>query len=139
MVLAVAMLNRIKLDELWVALGTGSNFRYIPIHELASTMDSRICTTLPVFHALTGCDTISPFGGRGKKIAWSTWKVYPEATDAFEELLLMQDEISNHAMSVLERFVALLNDRTNDNMRVNDARKQLFTQKSRSLENLPPT
>ena len=113
--------------------------RYTPIHELAAAMDPRICATLPVFHALTGCDTTSSLGGRGKKTAWSTWKVYPRATDTFEELLLMQDEISNHAMSVLERFVVLLYDRTNDNMRVNDARKQLFTQKSRSLENLPPT
>ena len=90
-------------------------------------MDPRICATLPVFHALTGCDAVSSFGGRGKKTAWSTWKVYLEATGTFEELLIMQDEISNHAISVLERFAVLPYDCTNDNMRVNDARKQLFT------------
>ena len=122
-----------------LVLDQTSGIIYIQIHELASAMDPRICTTLPVFHAFTGCDTVFSFGGRGKKNAWSTWKVYPEATDAFEDLLLMQDEISNHAMSVLERFVVLLYDCTNDNMRVNDARKKLFTQNSRSLENLPPT
>ena len=42
-------------------------------------------------------------------------------------------------MALLERFVVLLYDRTSDIMNVNNARKQLFTQKSRSLENLPPS
>ena len=42
-------------------------------------------------------------------------------------------------MALLERFVVLLYDRTSDIMNVNDASKQLFTQKSRSLENLPPS
>ncbi len=51
----------------------------------------------------------------------------------------MEDDISDSLMSVLERFVVLLYDRTSDQVSVNDARKQLFTQKSRSLENLPPT
>ena len=42
-------------------------------------------------------------------------------------------------MSVLKRCVDLLYDRTSDQVSVNNARKLLFTQKSRSLENLPPT
>ena len=29
-----------------------------------------------MFHALTGCDTVSFFGGTGKKTAWGGWKVY---------------------------------------------------------------
>ncbi|MGH0155330.1 UNVERIFIED_CONTAM: hypothetical protein FKN15_029328 [Acipenser sinensis] len=33
----------------------------------------------------------------------------------------------------------LLCDRTSDTMEVSEARKQLFMQKSRSLENIPPT
>ena len=106
-VLAIAMLNRIKPDELWVALGTGSNFWYVPIHELAADIDPRICATLLAFHTSTGCDTVSSFGRRGKKTAWSTWKVYPEAPDAFEELLLMQDEISNNVSLGALRGVTL--------------------------------
>lgn len=138
-VLAIAMFNRINPDELWLAFGTGSNFRYIPIHEVVGDMGPRTCTALPVFHALTGCDTISAFAGRGKKTAWNTWKVFPEATEAFGDLLLMEDDISEPSMSVLERFVILLYDRTSDLVKVNDARKWLFTQKSRMLENIPPT
>ena len=40
---------------------------------------------------------------------------------------------------MLERFVVLLYDRTSDLELVNDARKWLFTQKSRTLDNIPST
>ena len=66
-VITIAMFNQINPDELWLALGTKSNFRYIPIHKVVNGMDPRTCTVLPVFHAFTGYDTVSSFGGRGKK------------------------------------------------------------------------
>ena len=137
-VISIAMFNQINPDELWLAFGMGSHFCYIPVHELVSGMDPRNCAVLQVFHAITGCDTVSSFGGRGKKTAWKIWQVFPDVTEAFEHLL-MEDDISDSVMSVLERFVVLLYDRTSDQVSVNDARKQLFTQKSLSLENLPPT
>lgn len=138
-VVAASSFSKINPDELWVALGTGSRFRYIAIHELVVTMNPRQCFTLPVFHALTGCETVSAFAGRGKKTAWETWKVFPEVTVAFEEPLHMPADVSVEAMALLERFVVLMYDRTSDSLQVNDARKQLFTQKSRTLENIPPT
>ena len=66
-VIAIAILNQINPDKLWLAFGMGSNFRYIPVHEVVSGMDPRNCAVLPVFHAFTGCDTVSSFGGRRKK------------------------------------------------------------------------
>ena len=138
-VIIIAMFNQINPDELWLALDTKSSFRYIPIHKVVNGMDPRTCTVLPVLHAFTGCDTVSSFGGRGKKTAWNTWQVFPDVTPAFERLLLMEGCISESVMSVLERFVVLLYDRTSDMLNVNDARKWPFTQKSRSLENIPPT
>ena len=47
------MFNHLNADELWLAFGTKSHFRYIPINEIVAGLDPRICTTLPVFHALT--------------------------------------------------------------------------------------
>ena len=111
---------------------------YIPVHEVVSGMDPRNCAVLPVFHGFTGCDTVSSFGGRGKKSAWKIWQVFSDVTKAFKCLLLME-EMSDFMMSVLERFVVLLYDKTSDQVSVNDARKQLFTQKSRSMENIPTT
>ena len=48
-------------------------------------------------------------------------------------------DINESAMSLLERFVVLIYNRTSDLVSVNDARRWLFTQKSRLLENIPPT
>ena len=66
-VLAAAMFNQINTDEPWLAFGTKAHFCYIPIHEGVNVMDLAVCKTLPVFHAFTGCDKISAFGGREKK------------------------------------------------------------------------
>ena len=33
-ILAISIFNVINLEELWLAFGTGYNFRYIPIHEV---------------------------------------------------------------------------------------------------------
>lgn len=51
----------------------------------------------------------------------------------------MPSDIDDAVLSLLERFVVLLYERTSDQMKVNDVRKHLFAQKSRSLENIPPT
>ena len=63
-------------------------------------------------------------GSGGKTTAWVTWQSYPEATGAFEDLLLLQDGISHQTMSALELFVVFLYDRTSDT-KVNDCRKHI--------------
>ena len=138
-VVAIATLNRTKPGELWVAFGTGRHSRFIPIHEIAVAVGPRNSAILPLFHARILCDTVSSFAGIGKKTAWAAWNVYPEVTEAFEELMHMADPFSDRTLEVIERFVVLMYSRTNDLSRVNDARKQLFAQKSRSLENIPLT
>ena len=70
-VVAIATLKRTKPDELWVALGTGGHFRFIPTNEVAEAVGPRKSATLQMFHALTVCDTVSSFAGIGKKTAWS--------------------------------------------------------------------
>ena len=44
---AVASFTNINPDELWMDLGTGYSFRYIPVHQLFSAMNPRQCDTLP--------------------------------------------------------------------------------------------
>ena len=140
-VMAIAHYNNIKPNELWVAFGTGSHFRYIIIINLPMNLlrlwIQEYAPLYMYFMPFTGCDIVSSFGGRGKKTAWVTWQSYPKATGAFEDLLLLQDGIDDHTLSDLERFVVLLYDRTSDITIVNDCWKQLFTGKSRILENLP--
>ena len=40
-IISIAMTQNLHINELWIAFGTGSNLR-----------------SLPVFHAFTGCDTV---------------------------------------------------------------------------------
>ena len=100
--------------------------------------DSNTESDTPAFHTFTGCDTVSAFTGRGKKTAWETWNSFSEMTRAFNELLCEPSEVSEGSMLLFEQFVVLMYDRASENMEVGDARKQLFSQKSRTLDNFPP-
>lgn len=138
-VLAVSFVHRIAVDELWIAFGTGKHFRYIPAHKIAALLGKDKCTALPVFHAVTGCDTTSSFVGKGKKSAWDTWDAFPDVTCAFNQLASTPAIIPCTCLEVIERFVILLYDKTSTVMSVNVARKQLFSKKGRPVNHIPPT
>ena len=140
LVLAIAAVQQLSIDELWIAFGSGKSLRYLPAHEIAGALGPERCIALPFVHAFSGCDTVSSFAGRGKKTVWEIWKVFNEVTPAFCTLASNPDpsSIGDH-LEVLERFVVLLYNRTSTEMNVNEARKQLFSQKGRPMDGLPPT
>jgi len=139
-VLAITSANRLNISELWVAFGAGKSFRFIAAHDIAKALGPDRCVALPMFHAFTGCDTVSSFGGRGKKTAWDTWATYGDVTPAFCALGTMPDPCSiEEWKQLLERFVVLLYDRTSTEESVNQARKLLFSKKGRAIDGLPPT
>ena len=139
LVLDAASFSKTGPDERWVTFGVGTNYQYIAAHEMVATMTPTKCLSLPVLHAFTGCDTVSSFASKAKKTAWETWKSFSEVNGAFKELQCMPGETSNESMELLERFMVLMYNRTSEATEVNDTRRQLFTQKSRTLENIPPT
>ena len=136
-VIAVAAFKEIKAEEIWVAFGTGTNFRYMPIREIVTFLNLRMCASLPFFTPLQVTTQFLHFAG--KRTAWETWNIYLDVTHAFEELLQMPDQVSDNSMALIERFVVLMYSKTSEIDEVNEARKQFFTLKSRSLENIPPT
>ena len=109
-ILAVTATDCLDIDEFCVAFATGKSFRFLTAHEMAVALEPNKCRGLPFFHALTVCDTVSSFGGRGKKTAWDTWKACDDVYD-----------------------------RTNIHEHVNEARKHLFTRNGRSIDALPLT
>ncbi len=111
-VLSVATAAKLDIQNLWVAFGTGKFFRYIPIHEIVASIGPRKSQALPMFHAYTGCDTVSAFATRGKKSAWDTWKAFEDITTTFLTLSTAPDEVSNEDIATLERFTILLYNRT---------------------------
>ena len=139
-VLAITSAQRLGITELWVAFGAGKHFRFLPIHKLANALGPQRCIALPFFHALTGCDTVSFFGGKSKRSSWNTWKLYDSVTPAFCALAGTPSvQCIEQWLPLLERFVVLLCDRTSSLECVNEARKELFTKKGRTIDRLPPT
>ena len=85
-----------------------------------------------MFHTFTGCDAVSSFGGKGKKTAWDTWMTL-DVTRAFCAFAATPDPTDDW-MGPLEKFVVLLYDHTSSQESVNQARKQLFPQKGRTID-----
>ena len=84
--------------------------------------------------------TVSAFAGKGKRSTQAVWRVYPRITESFNELSINTDTIGADNAAVLERFCALLNDRTTQLVNINCVRKELFTRKGTfAHENVPPT
>jgi hypothetical protein len=61
--------QRLAIAKLWIAFGTGKNFRFLAAHETAGSLGPDRCIALPMFHAFAGRDTVSVFRGRGKTTA----------------------------------------------------------------------
>ena len=138
-VLAVMVAQTLPcLDELWIAFGTGKNYRYIAAHEIAASLGPQKACALPIFHAMTGCDTVSAFMGHGKKSAWATWNALPQLTNSLLTLATLPVNIQDDTLHYIEMFVVLLYDRTSPYMNVNEARKKLFAKRN-SVQRIPPT
>ena len=138
-VLAVAYAAKMGIEELWVAFGVGKNYRNIAAHRIATHLGPDMCAALPFFNAVSGCDTVSAFAGRGKQTAFQTWKAYPEVTSAFSALSAAPVEVTQEQCQLIERFIVLMYSRTSSLKHVNEARQALFSQGTRSIENIPPT
>ena len=65
-VVAISVASTVPTNELWITYESGENVQDIPAHTIAMLLGPDKASTLPMFHALTGCDTVSFFGGRGK-------------------------------------------------------------------------
>ncbi len=92
----------------------------------------------PVFHAFTGCDTVSAFATRGKKTAWDTWNADDMATEAFMVLSNAPKSIPEEVISIVKCFTILLYHSTSSHLTIDQAHLELFTKKGRGMEQIPP-
>jgi len=138
-VLAIACLQKLDLEELWIAFGVGKHLRYLPIHNIRQVLTQEQCEGLPFFHALTGCDNVSYFSGKGKKTAFQAWTCFPETTEVFKSLSSPIHTVNEVQMNTLERFIVIMYSHTCSHHRINDARQAIFSQGTKSIEHIPPT
>ena len=66
-VLAISVASTLPTDELWITQGSGKNLQNIPALAIEMSLSPDRASTLPMYRALTECDTVSIFGGSGKK------------------------------------------------------------------------
>ena len=132
-ILALSVFSTVSLDELWIAFGTGKSLRYIAVHEIAQALGEMRSKALPFLHSITGCDTVSFFGGRGKRAAWNTWNTFDVVTEVFVEFSKPIKSVPEESERLVERFVILLYDRTSSDEDVNNCHRNLFT-KGRLIE-----
>ena len=139
-VLVISFANGIECEKLTVAFGISKSFRYLDVSRMALVLGNRESHVLPVFHALTGCDTTSSFAGRGKRTAWTTWSKFADVSPALRKFAQAPTAADvEEVIPDIERFVVLMYDQGSLDDSVNKARKTLFTSKKREIENIPPT
>ena len=62
----------------------------------------------------------------------------PNLGSVFKRPSHAPSEVTGEDMNAIERFFVLLYSRTTSQEKVNDACKQLFSQRNRQVENIPP-
>ena len=77
---------------------------------------------LPLFHALTGCDTTSAFLGYGKRSAWAAWEATPELTETLVAITLEPEQMKLDVhVKRLERMVVIMYSKSCGSSRVDEA------------------
>ena len=93
---------------------------------------------LPIFHAYTGCDTVSLLRTRSKKSAWDTWKAFDGVTATFLALSTGAVEMNDDHVASLEQFTILLYDHISNVVNIDEACQELFIEKGRYMNAIPP-
>ena len=108
--------------------------RYIPIHDIASTLSDDILSSLIAFHCLTGCYTTSQFSGIGKKRARKTFTEYAHLLAGLGKAR----DVSSDVYSLVEQFVVQQYTPSNTLCTTDDVRLKLLHQ-GKTHDRLQPT
>ncbi|XP_052128250.1 uncharacterized protein LOC113206436 [Frankliniella occidentalis] len=120
-----------KCNECFMMAGTAKDRKYVPVHTVAASMTPTELNNIPIFHALTGCDTTSFIAGVGKRSALVVYRSHSKLLDG-----LTVGEVHERVLSKFEQFLVLLYKKKEKTC--NEARRILFGKVS-SPELLPPT
>ena len=85
---------------MWVSFGTGKAFRFLAAHEMAQALGPEKAQVLPMFHALTACNTVSFFAGRSKTTACEG-AALPELTQVLIGLTTAPAQVDEYATQTL--------------------------------------
>ena len=138
LVLSVSHFRSLDCPELWFHTGVKDRHRFIPVHDIARALGEKMCSSLPGFHAITGCDSTSSLAGIGKKKAWDSFcgsADHPDSLSLFGE----EQELNVTTAGKCEAYVCSLYTASKKTSTVDELRYLMFCQKKQKNEMLPPT
>lgn len=108
--------------EVWLQMGTHAEPEYFPVHD--SGMEPALAMNLIAWHALTGCDQVSAFRGKGKM---TTFDVYRQHSQLLAELGRVSQSDMEDMLSHVREFVARIYDPDGDTKTCDAVRWQIYT------------
>jgi len=139
MVLCITHFQELGCNELWFRTGVKNKLRYIQVHSIVNSLGPELCTTLPAYHALTGCDSTSSLSGIGKKSSFGILRKSPEHQKGLQNLG-QTPSVTETTNSDCEKFICNLYTSVQHAGTTCDmVRYWLFCQKKQRNEGLPPT
>ncbi|CAG2197091.1 unnamed protein product [Mytilus edulis] len=126
---------------MWFLTGSTNSLRdcrrYIPIHELSTSLSPLLANIIPAVHALTGCDTTSAIFGFGKK---TVFKLIGKSPSKFKNLQNFDTIDFSTSLSVARELISSLHDPEDKFASSHvDLNKLLETCNDTSLLRLPPS
>lgn len=136
-IICLANFSKLPSGTLYLFTGRGQHMRYINIGASVEKLGVEFCQALLGLHAITGCDSVSSFYGKGKRTCYTQFKKHPEAFDGFKGL--GEDfTVAAAVRSQIENFVCRLYGE--DSTNINDVRYAVFCSPNKvSQHSLPPT
>ncbi|KAG0710103.1 hypothetical protein GWK47_023496 [Chionoecetes opilio] len=131
-----------QMAAIWVAFGTGKNFMYLDINAICHALGKigqRHCLCSTVSRAATQLPLSS---AKGRNQHGMGWNAYVEVTEAFNNFMnhpYMTVTVNCKQFQLLERFTVIIYNKTSNLDSVYEARRELFSQKNRPMEKIPPT
>ena len=109
------LLNDFFHAQNWFKTGNANNLRYIAVHEICKECGAIFCMSLPVVHALTGCDPTSSLIGIGKKPAFKILSTKISELQSLYDLGdLVEVQMDSDAVNDTIRFVIWFYDKAAD-------------------------
>lgn len=114
-----------KEVEVWMDVGVGKSQRNINVSKLYESLGTKVCDSLPAFHALTGCDFNPAFFRKGKKRPFLLLRNSDKYMDALTNLSKYRDGVDEEVFNEVEEFVCRMYGYKKLN-RINEIRSAIF-------------
>lgn len=128
-VLIIALSVSNSIPNLYLNKSSSHLESYIDINGLATVLGEEVARALPGYHSYSGCDTVSCFVGKGKKVGFKLLKTDERVRECFGRLGESWD-LSSDLFDELNRFTCLLYAPNTTCTSTNDLRYELFRLKN---------